>query len=454
MAYDVFGGEITLTTQEAQDCWNKMAFAFLAHGAETPTYLMKTIELEPDFAMGHATKGLMFLLLGRRELVAVAQESLTNARAAQARVGTSVREAAYVAALEACLAGRMSGAISEIERVLLANPRDTLSMKLSHSLRFVMGDGKGMLRSVNRVEQAHGNDHPARGYLLGCQAFALEENGEYAAAERAGRTGLTFAQDDAWGLHAVAHVLDMNAHSRAGIELLNTHEANWQHCNNFRYHVWWHKALLHLDLGEIDTVLALYDQKIRVDQTDDYRDISNATSLLSRLELEGIDVGDRWEELAVFSEARAGDGMLVFADLHYMLALIAGDREAAKTEMLARMHRDALRNGVQQDEIYSHPGIAAAQGLAAFGEGQYGTAFMNLLRARDSMQTIGGSHAQRDVFERITIDAGIRAGQLDQAREVLRQRQQRRNGAEDTFAATRYDTISRALNAASEIPAQ
>ena len=454
MAQDMFGGDVTLTSSAALESWNKMAQAFLAHGAETPNHLMNVIALEPGCTMAHATKGLMFLLLGRRELFDVARESLSNAKLAMAEAGASERERHYVAALDSWLQGRPAASVAEIEKVLLANPGDTLSMKLSHAIRFVLGDAHGMLKSVQRVAHAHGADHPGRGYLLGCEAFALEETGDYLGAEAAGREGLALTNDDAWGLHAVAHVLDMTAQARAGIELLDTYEANWQHCNNFRYHVWWHKALLHLDQGETDKVLALYDQKIRADKTDDYRDISNATSLLSRLELEGVSVGDRWEELAEFSEARAGDGVLVFADLHYMLALVGGDRETAKYDMLARMHRDARRNAVAQDDVFNHPGLAAAEGLAAFGEGRYDAAFVALARARNAMQTIGGSHAQRDVFERITIDAGIRAGQFEHTREILDARCQRRNGAQDNFAATRYHTLDRASQALSDIPAQ
>ncbi|KAJ56219.1 hypothetical protein ACMU_10730 [Actibacterium mucosum KCTC 23349] len=454
MATDIFGGEVTANGPEALESWNKTILAFLAHGADTPTHLMRAIELDPGFVMAHATKGLMFLMLGKRELFDIARESLTNAKLARAEGGATAREVAYVNALQSWLDGNPAGSVTEIEKVLLANPGDTLSMKVSHAIRFILGDAQGMLRSVLRVEQAHGADHPGRGYLLGCQAFALEENGEYVRAEVVGREGLTLTADDAWGLHAVAHVLDMTAQARAGIDLLDANESKWQHCNNFRYHVWWHKALLHLDQGEVDKVFALYDQKIRFDQTDDYRDISNATSLLSRLELEGHDVGARWEELAEFAEARSDDGVLVFADLHYMLALIGGERETAKTQMLARMHRDASRNAVSQDEIFNHPGLAAAEGLAAFGEGRYDNAFLNLLRAREAMQSIGGSHAQRDVFERITIDAGIRAGRLDQATDVLDSRKDKRKGAEDRFTATRYDTIARAKQALSDIPAQ
>ncbi|NRB36802.1 MAG: archaeosortase/exosortase family protein, partial [Rhodobacteraceae bacterium] len=79
----------------------------------------------------------------------------------------------------------------------------------------------------------------------------------------------------------------------------------------------WHKALLLLDQGDNDAVLALYDEQVRSEKTDDYRDFSNASSLLMRLELEGVSVGDRWEELAALAETRTDDGCLIFADLHY-----------------------------------------------------------------------------------------------------------------------------------------
>ena len=314
-------------------------------------------------------------------------------------------------------------------------------MKFDHAIRFVLGDGVGMRRSIDALLPKYGLDHPARGYVLGCSAFALEETGEYSRAEAAGRMGLRLCPDDAWGLHAVAHVYDMTGDSRGGLDWLSGRESAWGHCNNFRYHVWWHKALMHLDQGEVETVLELYDTLIRADRTDDYRDISNATSLLVRLELEGVDVGARWEELADLSERRTEDGCLIFADLHYLLALVGGGRHAATESLLARMHRDARDRSCDMKRRVAAPGLAAAAGLEAFGEGDYRTAFLNLAQARRTMQLAGGSHAQRDVFERLTIDAGIRSGYLDEAETILGERTLRRAGREDRYAAVRREMI-------------
>ncbi len=456
MKQDVFGQMNTLTQPASVEAWDGVLLGFMAHAAVTPQHLGKVLELEPDFALGHAVKGLFMVLLGRREMIAVAEDALTAAKAAMQRQPISARETLYVEALEMYLADLPSQAIQKFEEVLRAHPEDSLAMKLSHATRFVLGDAEGMRRSIERVMPAYAPDHPGRGYLLGCHSFALEETGAYEKAEIAGRQALWMVSDDAWGLHAVAHVHEMTGNAQLGLDWLAGREAAWSHCNNFRYHVWWHKALMHLDLGQIDQVMELYDQHIRKDKTDDYRDISNATSLLSRLELEGVNVGNRWEELADFSANRTEDGCLIFADLHYLLALTGDNRDDATGKILQRIQKDAQRNQGDTPIRMSDPGVAAAKGLEAFGDGLYGQAFDFLSTARDGMQLAGGSHAQRDVFERITIDSGLRAGRLDDVERILDDRRAKRAGGEDNYAITRRALIdaTRDSDDAQSVPAE
>lgn len=448
MAQDFSGNAFTFVNDAAQGHWNALVQAFLAHGAQTPVHLGALLEADPDAVMGHVAKGMFMTLLGRRELLEVAREALATAEAIARNHAVTASERLYVEALRACLAGNPGQGITALERILQHTPTDALAMKLSHAWRFVLGDAQGMRRALERLAPAFGPDHAAHGYFLGCQAFAFEETGDYAAAETAGRAGLEHSADDAWGLHAVAHVHDMTANATAGLKWLTGREAAWAHCNNFRYHVWWHKALMHLDLGQISAALALYDAEIRADKTDDYRDISNATSLLSRLELEGVDVGNRWEELADISEKRTEDGCLIFADLHYLLALAGGGRAAAMDRLVARIGADGARADSDVGNRMASPGHATAQGLEAFGEGNYAAAFENLRNARPHMHLAGGSHAQRDVFERLTIDAGLRAGRAKDVALILDDRQARRGGHEDGYAAVRRDMIARMGRAA------
>ncbi|MEM7496540.1 MAG: tetratricopeptide repeat protein [Pseudomonadota bacterium] len=429
---------------QARDAWEATVAGFLAHCRSTPDHLARTLEAAPGFALAHAAKGFFLLLLGRSELVAPARAALAEARrlAAAAPQPEASRLAAFTEALALYAAGRPSRAAERLGGWLDGAPQDMLALKLDQAIRFVLGDRRGMLVRTNAALPAYG-DHAHEGFALGCHAFALEENGAYAAAERAGRRGLEHAPNDAWGLHAVAHVYDMTARNETGIAWLGRQTEAFAHCNNFGAHVWWHLALFHLDRGAYDEVLALYDARIRTEHTDDYRDISNGAAMLTRLEIEGVPVGDRWEELAGLAENRVEPGCVVFADLHYLLALEAAGRRGAADRMIARLASDAQASDHDMHEVAAVAGLPAARGLAAFRAGKYGIAFDALRGCRGSLQSVGGSHAQRDVFSRLMIEAGIRAGRYAEAEQELAGRAIRR-GAEDGFTARRREAISRA----------
>jgi tetratricopeptide (TPR) repeat protein len=281
---DYAGYDLSMNDPKAVAAWNSMVTAFLAHGASTPEHLGEVLTREPDFAIGHATRGLFYALLARRELDP-AIDAAWRAGARIVEAGADARTRGFVEALGACRLGDFTRAVEILGRVQAAYPKDALAMKLGHALRFILGDARGMRRALEGAEAAFGADHPHYGYLLGCRAFAMEETGDYANAERLGRRGLEIAPDDAWGLHAVAHVHDMTGRAEEGVRWLSGKSARWEHCNNFGYHVWWHLALFYLDKGATTLALELYDERVRPTRTDDFRDIANGASLLIRLEI-------------------------------------------------------------------------------------------------------------------------------------------------------------------------
>ncbi|MEM9048051.1 MAG: tetratricopeptide repeat protein [Pseudomonadota bacterium] len=435
MLQDLNGLDVSIASTMGRDAWNATQAAFLAHSAATPQRLTECLGAAPDFALGHAAKGLFYLLLGRAELVPAARLALDAAVAGHA----DAREAIYVRALRAALRGHMALAANMLDDLLAIWPRDALAMKLVHALRFVSGDAAGMRASLDAVApQWH--DHPLRGYFMGCQAFALEETGAYQDAERLGRAGLDLAPDDAWGLHAVAHVYDMTGRAAEGVRWLTGRSAHWQHCNNFGYHVWWHLALFHIDRGAIGPALALYDRKVRPVESDDFRDIANAASLLIRLEIEGAETGRRWDGLADLAARRVDDGSLVFADLHYQLALIRAGRSAEAVSLADRLARDAGLLTHDQHEVAALCGTSIARGLLMFRDAAYAEALDALTLGLRKLNRIGGSHAQRDVFWRLAVEAALRAGRIAQARALLDQRRLAR-GSEDGYMRRSIDRI-------------
>jgi len=144
---------------------------------------------------------------------------------------------------------------------------------------------------VARVLPEWSNDDPGYHALLGMYAFGLEECGDYRRAEDFGRWAIDLNPRDAWAHHAVAHVMDMQGRLQDGIAWMTTRQRFWSENNFFAVHNWWHLALFHLELDQVEAVLALYDEAVRAARSRVVQDLVDAAALLWRLLLRGVDVG-------------------------------------------------------------------------------------------------------------------------------------------------------------------
>src|SRR4029077_14968663 len=161
---------------------------------------------------------------------------------------------------------------------------------------------------------------------------------------------------------------------------------------------WWHKALFHLELGQYDEALHLYDGPMRATQRRLGVSLTNASALLWRLDTLGCDVGGRWEDLAALWDGHADGKCLVFTDIHAAMAELRSGREALVERRLDAM-RETAASDAEAAGLYRSVGIPVVEALAAFHRGAYGEAFTLLLQPRVDLWQIGGSHAQRDVID-------------------------------------------------------
>ena len=167
-------------------------------------------------------------------------------------------------------------------------------------------------------------DRPGYGSLLAFHAFGSEEAGDYARAEDESREAAELEPLSFWPHHTVAHVMEMTGRPEDGLGWMAAREALWStpgHMN--QVHIWWHKALFHLELGQYEDALALYDGPIRATQRPLCLSLSNASALLWRLDTLGYDIGERWHDLADLWEDHADGKCLVFGDIHAAMARIA-----------------------------------------------------------------------------------------------------------------------------------
>jgi tetratricopeptide (TPR) repeat protein len=419
MLSDARGLAVTAASPDAVAALDATVAAYCGMRRDTGDTLKRALAADPDFLLAHTLKGYFMMLFAKRDFVARAAQSLAAAEAAARAAGGTARERGHLAALRDWVHGDWRGALARWEAILLDHPRDLVALRLAQYSLLYEGDSEGLRDSVARVLYAWDEGVPGYGFVLGAYAFGLEESGNYAAAERAGRHAIEINPADVWAAHAVAHVFEMQDRQREGIAWIDGLDREWGELHNFVFHIRWHRCLYHLELAQYDRVLDLYDREIRAESTDEYLDISNAVALLWRLEQLGVAVGTRWVELAERSAGRLGDHVLVFADLHYAIALAAG---GAGIETWLRSSRGYAARGESQSAVMAEPGLGLAAAAAAHRNGEWSRAVELLLPLRPAIRRIGGSRAQRDLFEQMLIDAALRDGRFALARALLSER--------------------------------
>jgi len=393
---------------------------------------------------GHGLLGLyaaaLFMLLESPQGPGLARPFLAQAREAP----LNPREARTAAFLEAWVGDDIPAAEALGEAILRDWPRDLAMAKLCQYLAFIRGDFPRMLRlsltslpAAEDVAEAHG-----------MAAFGYEECHLLADGERAARRALDMRPSDPWAQHALAHVMITEGRIDEGARFLEGAAEGWGGLNSFMAtHNWWHLGLFYLSQGRGEAVLAAYDDHCWTGDKDYSQDQVGAVSLLVRAELAGIDVGGRWGELAERIAARGPDVEQPFLALQYLYALIRAGRAEAPA-LLAAIRGRAVAAPAFARAAWAEAALPAAEGVAAYLAGEPAAAVRELGASLPRLQQIGGSHAQRDLFEQVWLAALIADRRWSEAQQALERRR-----AFDPDGAPVNRLLARAYDAL-ELPAQ
>lgn len=423
MYYDKRGLAYTASSQTAVDAFDDSVDEFLASGRDTGRLLKRIGEVDPDMIMGQVLRGYFYKLPALPHLSAMSGDALAAAEALAP--GATDRECKHVAALAAWCHGDIRSMNAIWETILVDHPHDIMALRIAHTMHFFLGDLAHMRDSMARVMPRWNVSVPGYGYVLGCRAFSLEENHDFAQAEPMGKLAVEINEDDVWAGHCVAHVLEGMGRRKEGIEWVDAHEEAWKKRGTFAHHMWWHRALHYLEYEQFDAVLDAFDNQFWTGPSEDNTDIGNGSSMLMRFDLLGIDVGDRWQPIAEICAKRIDTRLRPFNDLHYIMALTMAGRRADAEAMLASMRDFAAANadkGVTLAAVYRESAIPVAKAILAHGAKDYAKVVEIMMPARYRMLPLGGSWAQRDVWERMLIHAVIKDGQHSLARVLLAER--------------------------------
>jgi len=421
---DQFGVTQRTGDSSAVRAFDRALWKVLAFDRDPVAEADTALALDPVFAMPQILKGSLYALSTERGLLAQARIALSAVRALEQGLGP--RELAHVAALEAWTRGRFHDACDHWERILATEPRDALAMFAAHQGDFLLGNTRELRDRVARRLSSIDAGTMLEGFYAGMHAFGLEECGDYERAEQAGHGALAREPRDAWAIHAVAHVMEMTGRPDTGVAWLRSRSSEWAETSSLAVHNWWHAALFHLEERRREEALRIYDAHIaRAADSNAVMEMLDASALLWRLRLQGLDLGTRWQPLAAAWEARIDDGWYVFNDLHAMMALAGAGRDEPARRLLARLHASAA-DDTDNGRVARSFGVPAAEGLLAYAQGRYAAAVEQLTPVVAIAVRAGGSHAQRDVFVQTLASAAELAGERGLARAVLATRAKHR----------------------------
>jgi hypothetical protein len=207
-----------------------------------------------------------------------------------------------------------------------------------------------------------------------------------------------------------------------GVAFLTEAQSTWVDLNSFMYtHNWWHKALFHISQGDEQAVFDAYDHHVWGVEPDYSQDQVNAVSLLARMEVAGMDVGGRWEDVANHMRGRARDTIQPFLTLQYLYGLARAERREAD-ELMQAVEDKAATSSAFDRVVWQQVALPAARGVLAHARGDHATAAKWLSVANPRMIEIGGSHAQRDLFGQLLLDAHLKLGNWAIAQQMLEMR--------------------------------
>ncbi len=416
MLQDAQGLDVSTNSPETVAAIDTFVDQFLGYGLHADA-ILKGVEADPDCAIANAYAAALYMFLENAEAPQLARPYLEKALAGCDDV--TERERMNVEAVAAWVDGRFDDAIRCHEEIAEHCPRDICSVKFGQYHLFNRGDSEGMLRLAEMTFMAN-DDNP---YMHGMLAFGLEQCHRLDEAEAAARTATEMQRREPWAHHAVAHVMITQGRTDEGIAWMESLSDTWEDCNSFMItHNWWHLALFYMDKGVNAKALELYDSRVWGVWKEYSQDQIGAISLLWRLELAGCDVGDRWQDVADYVQVRTKEHIEPFLDLQYIYCLARAGRADKVDEMLTSMRTFAGGASSFVATAWREVALPAAEGFVAYANGDIAAARHKLESVHNRMQEIGGSHAQRDLFDQTWINVLMRTGSCGEAAAILEDR--------------------------------
>lgn len=414
MPHDLYGN--TVTGAEAADIAgiDDFVHGFISFHPKA-TNILRTAK-SSDCALVHAYAAWLMMMIESPAGPSLARPFLDKAQSLGR--DASERERAIIASADAFVHGDIPRVIRLCEDIVAANPRDMAALKMGQYHTFNIGDFPAMLRVATKA--LNGAEDIA--YTHGMLSFGYEECHLLDNAQSAAERALELDESEPWAHHTLAHVHLTRGDIDRGVSFMEDASHHWDGLNSFMHsHNWWHLGLFYISQGRTNDLLQTYDTHIWGLSKDYSQDQVGAVSLLARMEFAGVNVQHRWQDVTDHIAKRGADTVSPFLTLQYLYAL--GRSQRSEGEVLLKAIEDRAQDDTQHDHVvWRDVVIWAAHGIAAHAARDWEDAIRFLGKALPRLSEAGGSHAQRDLFEQIYLDALIQGNRMPQAQQVLEMR--------------------------------
>jgi tetratricopeptide (TPR) repeat protein len=381
---------------------------------------------DPDFALAHIARARV------HQLHMESAEARAKAAHARRLAATATRrERQHVDILAAAIEGQPRVALACAEQHLDEFPRDALVFGLllgAFGLYAFSGRADhdaARLAICERHARHYGEDWWFLTYL----GWSHTEAGNAGTGRTTTERAIALRPENGNAAHALSHALFEQGDTAAGRTFLSGWLPAHEQASYLQCHLSWHVALTALEAGDLDGALGIYQQHIRPSggRYPPMNVFTDCASLLWRLSLAGKKgLEPHWEEVAVYGDRFFPRAGAHFADVHYALVAAAMGGEGLEAR-LAELQALEVNGRLAPGSC----AIDLCRGMRAFAEGDNENAIRILEPLMPALVRIGGSHAQRELWEDTLIVACLRGGQEDKAAKLLSDRLHRRPSARD-----------------------
>lgn len=316
---------------------------------------------------------------------------------------------------------KLKPAVRVLEELVTLYPEDVSTLKLIQDLNFYLGSQMPMRNSLASSLARMDDKNPFKSYTHGMYSFALEESNMYQQAQAEASKSLDLNPLDTWAIHNYAHCLEMLAKTGDGLKWMQDRKVDWEKCQILACHQYWHTALFHINNNQFAEAIDLLDNEIltRCKSNCSTLDLHDAASMIYRMELvdlfsksaknaNGITSAGRWSGVYDTCKPHLGEHLLGFNDAHYMMSYLGHNDLASARELI-----DTITPEIEE----ANEGIRVAKPLLEamylYKSGAYDKCVELLHPIRFEIVKIGGSHAQRDIFEQLLLVAARKSERME-----------------------------------------